>query len=78
MQWGTVTTNSRANTVKFPRAFTTAYNVNSTIKTNNTDGTSGSQNAQYVSNITNTSFNAGSRDAGNGYAGFTWIAVGIS
>ena len=78
LQWGTVTTNKSANTVKFPRVFTTVYNVNSTIKTNNTNGTSGSENAQYVSNITNTSFNAGSRDAGNGYAGFTWIAVGIS
>nr|DAZ26851.1 MAG TPA: hypothetical protein [Caudoviricetes sp.] len=51
------------------------YAVIAVARTTNSIGCTGSQNCQYVSNVTSKTFQAGSYDAGNGYAGFWWLSI---
>lgn len=75
-QWGVHTSGVRNTKKTFPVSFTSIYQVIATMRTTNSSGASGSQSCQYVSNLANTSFQGGSYDAGNGCAGFTYIAIG--
>ena len=75
LQWGVYTSGTRNVTITLPIATSVTYAVIAVARTANNHGCSGSQNCQYVSNVTNKTFQAGSYDAGNGYAGFWWIAI---
>lgn len=75
LQWGVYTSGTRNVTITLPIATSVTYAVIAVARTANNYGCSGSQNCQYVSNVTNKTFQAGSYDAGNGYAGFWWIAI---
>lgn len=75
LQWGVYTTGTRNVTITLPIATSVTYAVIAVARTENNYGCSGSQNCQYVSNVTNKTFQAGSYDTGNGYAGFWWIAI---
>ena len=75
LQWGVYTTGTRNVTITLPIATSVTYAVIAVARTENNHGCSGSQNCQYVSNVTNKTFQAGSYDTGNGYAGFWWIAI---
>lgn len=74
-QWGVYTSGTRNVTITLPIATSVTYAVIAVARTANNYGCSGSQNCQYVSNVTNKTFQAGSYDTGNGYAGFWWIAI---
>ena len=75
LQWGVYTSGTHNVTITLPIATSVTYAVIAVARTANNYGCSGSQNCQYVSNVTNKTFQAGSYDAGNGYAGFWWIAI---
>ena len=75
LQWGVYTNGTHNVTITLPIATSVTYAVIAVARTANNYGCSGSQNCQYVSNVTNKTFQAGSYDAGNGYAGFWWIAI---
>ena len=75
LQWGVYTSGTRNVTITLPIATSVTYAVIAVARTANNYGCSGSQNCQYVSNVTNKTFQAGSYDTGNGYAGFWWIAI---
>lgn len=75
LQWGVYTSGTRNVTITLPIATSVTYAVIAVARTENDYGCSGSQNCQYVSNVTNKTFQAGSYDTGNGYAGFWWIAI---
>lgn len=75
-QWGVYTTGTRNVTITLPIATSVTYVVIAVARTENNYGCSGSQNCQYVSHVTNKTFQAGSYDKGNGYAGFWWVAIG--
>ena len=75
-QWGVYTSGTRNVTITLPIATSVTYAVIAVARTANNYGCSGSQNCQYVSNVTNKTLQAGSYDAGNGYAGFWWVAIG--
>lgn len=75
LQWGVYTSGTRNVTITLPIATSVTYAVIAVARTENDHGCSGSQNCQYVSNVTNKTFQAGSYDTGNGYAGFWWIAI---
>ena len=62
--------------VKFSNGLILQWGVIAVARTENNYGCSGSQNCQYVSNVTNKTLQAGSYDAGSGYAGFWWVAIG--
>lgn len=76
LQWGVYTTGTRNVTLTLPIATSVTYVAIAVARTENNYGCSGSQNCQYVSNVTNKTFQAGSYDTGNGYAGFWWVAIG--
>ena len=76
LQWGVYTTGTRNVTITLPIATSVTYVAIAVARTENNYGCSGSQNCQYVSNVTNKTLQAGSYDAGNGYAGFWWVAIG--
>ena len=76
LQWGVYTTGTRNVTITLPIATSVTYVVIAVARTENNYGCSGSQNCQYVSHVTNKTFQAGSYDKGNGYAGFWWVAIG--
>ena len=76
LQWGVYTTGTANVTITLPIATSVTYAVVAVVRTENSYGCSGSQNCQYVSYVTPTSFQAGSRDADNGYAGFWWMSIG--
>ena len=76
LQWGVYTTGVRNVTITLPIATSVTYAVIAVVRTTNSIGCSGSQCCQYVSNVTSTSFQAGSYDTGNGYAGFWWMSIG--
>lgn len=76
LQWGVYTTGTRNVTITLPIATSVTYVVIAVARTENNYGCSGSQNCQYVSNVTNKTFQAGSYDSGNGYAGFWWMSIG--
>lgn len=76
LQWGVYTTGTRNVTITLPIATSVTYAVIAVARTENNIGCSGSQNCQYVSNVTNKTFQAGSYDTGNGYAGFWWLSIG--
>ena len=76
LQWGVYTSGTRNVTITLPIATSVTYAVIAVARTTNSYGCSGSQSCQYVSNVTDKTFQAGSYDAGNGYAGFWWIAIG--
>lgn len=76
LQWGVYTTGTRNVTITLPIATSVTYVVIAVTRTENNYGCSGSQNCQYVSHVTNKTFQAGSYDAGNGYAGFWWLSIG--
>ena len=75
-QWGVYTTGTRNVTITLPIATSVTYVAIAVARTENNYGCSGSQNCQYVSNVTNKTFQAGSYDSGNGYAGFWWLSIG--
>ena len=75
VQWGVYTRGTRNVTITLPIATSVTYAVIAVARTENNYYCSGSQNCQYISNVTNKTFQAGSYDAGNGYAGFWWIAI---
>ena len=75
LQWGIYTTGTRNVTITLPIATSVTYAVIAVARTENSWGCSGSQNCQYVSNVTNKTFQAGSYDTGNGYAGFWWLSI---
>lgn len=75
-QWGVYTTGKRNVTITLPIATSVTYAVMAVTRTTNSVGCTGSQNCQYVSNVTAKSFQAGSYDTGNGYAGFWWMSIG--
>lgn len=75
LQWGVYTRGTRNATITLPIATSVTYAVIAVARTANNYGCTGSQNCQYVSNVTNKTFQAGSYDSGNGYAGFWWIAI---
>lgn len=75
LQWGVYTSGTRNVTITLPIATSVTYAVIAVARTANNSGCSGSQSCQYVSNVTNKTFQAGSYDSGNGYAGFWWIAI---
>ena len=76
LQWGVYTTGKRNVTITLPIATSVTYAVMAVTRTTNSVGCTGSQNCQYVSNVTAESFQAGSYDTGNGYAGFWWMSIG--
>ena len=76
LQWGVYTSGTRNVTITLPIATSVTYAVIAVARTANNYGCSGSQNCQYVSNVTNKTFQAGSYDSGNGYAGFWWLSIG--
>ena len=76
LQWGVYTTGTRNVTITLPIATSVTYAVIAVVRTENNLGCSGSQNCQYVSNVTSKSFQGGSYDTGNGYAGFWWLSIG--
>lgn len=76
LQWGVYTTGTRNVTITLPIATSVTYAVMAVVRTTNSTGCSGSQCCQYVSNVTSTSFQAGSYDSGNGCAGFWWMSIG--
>lgn len=76
LQWGVYTTGNRNVTITLPIATSVTYAVLAVARTTNSIGCTGSQNCQYVSNVTSKTFKAGSYDAGNGYAGFWWLSIG--
>lgn len=76
LQWGVYTTGTRNVTITLPIATSVTYAVIAVARTANSYGCAGSQSCQYVSNVTNKTFQAGSYDAGNGYAGFWWLSIG--
>lgn len=76
LQWGVYTSGTRNVTITLPIATSVTYAVIAVARTTNHYGCTGSQNCQYVSNVTNTTLQAGSYDSGNGYAGFWWVAIG--
>lgn len=76
LQWGVYTIGTRNVTITLPIATSVTYAVIAVARTENNYGCSGSQNCQYVSNVTNKTFQAGSYDTGNGYAGFWWLSIG--
>ena len=76
LQWGVYTTGTRNVTITLPIATSVTYVVIAVARTENNYSCSGSQNCQYVSNVTNKTFQAGSYDSGNGYAGFWWMSIG--
>ena len=69
LQWGVYTTGTRNVTITLPIATSVTYVVIAVARTENNYGCSGSQSCQYVSTVTNKTFQAGSYDKGNGYAG---------
>ena len=75
LQWGVYTTGNRNVTITLPIATSVTYAVMAVARTTNRVGCTGSQSCQYVSNVTAESFQAGSYDAGNGYAGFWWLSI---
>ena len=75
LQWGVYMSGTRNVTITLPIATSVTYAVIAVARTANNYGCSGSQNCQYVSNVTNKTFQAGSYDAGNGYAGFWWLSI---
>lgn len=76
LQWGVHTTGNGNVTITLPIATSVTYVVIAVARTENNYGCTDSQNCQYVSNVTNKTFHAGSYDASNGYAGFWWVAIG--
>lgn len=76
LQWGVYTTSTRNVTITLPIATSVTYVAIAVARTTNSYGCTGSQCCQYVSNVTNKTFQAGSYDAGNGYAGFWWLSIG--
>ena len=76
LQWGVYTIGTRNVTITLPIATSVTYAVIAVARTENNYGCSGSQSCQYVSNVTNKTFQAGSCDSGNGYAGFWWMSIG--
>lgn len=76
LQWGNYTTGVRNVTITLPLATSVTYAVIAVARTENSVGCSGSQCCQYVSNVTNKTFQAGSYDNYNGYAGFWWLSIG--
>ena len=76
VQWGNYTKGTRNTTIILPIATSATYAVIAVARTTNTVGCTGSQSCQYVSNVTTTSFQAGSYDSSNGYAGFWWMSIG--
>ena len=76
LQWGVYKTGTRNVTITLPIATSVTYAAMAVARTTNSIGCSGSQCCQYVSNVTSTSFQAGSYDTGNGYMGFWWISIG--
>ena len=76
LQWGVYTTGTRNVTITLPIATSVTYAVMAVARTTNSIGCTGSQSCQYVSNVTAESFQAGSYDHGNGYAGFWWMSIG--
>lgn len=76
LQWGVYTDGKRNVTITLPIATSVTYAVLAVARTANSTGCTGSQNCQYVSNVTNKTFQAGSYDTGNGYAGFWWLSIG--
>ena len=76
LQWGVYTIGTRNVTITLPIATSVTYAVIAVARTENNYGCSGSQSCQYVSNVTNKTFQAGSYDRGNGYAGFWWMSIG--
>ena len=75
LQWGVYTSGTRYTWVTFPISTSATYAVVAAARTTNNYGCSGSQSCQYVSNVSNSGFGAGSYDSGNGYAGFWWVAI---
>lgn len=76
LQWGVYTIGTRNVTITLPIATSVTYAVIAVARTENNYGCSGSQSCQYVSNVTNKTFQTGSYDSGNGYAGFWWMSIG--
>ena len=76
LQWGVYTTGTRNVTITLPIATSVTYAVIAVARTTNSYGCTGSQSCQYVSNVSNKTFQAGSHDASNGYAGFWWLSIG--
>lgn len=76
LQWGVYTAAERNVTIILPIATSVTYAVLSVARTENNYGCTGSQCCQYVSNVTNKTFQAGSYDNGSGYAGFWWMSIG--
>lgn len=75
LQWGVYTTGTSNVTITLPIATSVTYAVIAVARTENSYGCTGSQSCQYVSNVTNKTFQAGSYDAGSGYVGFWWVAI---
>lgn len=75
LQWGVYTESTMNVTITLPIATSVTYAVIAVARTENSYGCTGSQSCQYVSNVTNKTFQAGSYDAGNGYVGFWWVAI---
>lgn len=76
LQWGVYTIGTHNVTITLPIATSVTYAVIAVARTENNYGCTGSQSCQYVSNVTNKTFLAGSYDSGNGYAGFWWMSIG--
>ena len=76
LQWGVYTAGKRNVTITLPIATSVTYAVIAVARTTNSLGCTGSQSCQYVSNVTGNTFQAGSYDAGNSYAGFWWLSIG--
>lgn len=75
LQWGVYTESTMNVTITLPIATSVTYAVIAVARTENSYGCTGSQSCQYVSNVTNKTFQAGSYDAGGGYVGFWWVAI---
>ena len=76
LQWGVYTIGTRNVTITQPIATSVTYAVRAVARTENNYGCSGSQSCQYVSNVSNQTYQARSYDTGNGYAGFWWMSIG--
>ena len=75
LQWGVYTSGTRNVTITLPIATSVTYAVIAVARTTNSIGCTGSKICQYVSNVTSKTFQAGSYDPGNDYAGFWWLSI---
>lgn len=77
IQWGYSSSTNSVTNITFPTAFGSAFTVLVSAKTNKTSqGNTGSQNNPTWCNLGTTGFRFCIYDSGNGFAGFSWLAVG--